>query len=214
MPASPIQNDWSVPGCQNRFLLRHNSEPKTSKPPDYGAFLSWYATRYVSTVPGTKDSNLLRRLSVSKPFLWLLVLLPSVAAISVFGQKSVITLAMVSYDQAPAGTAAVAAKGSTANALGDTSAPLLQYRITGLKLDHQNIPCFSTNSLFDQRDGSLPGNWSRFVYKKATVDGRTAGWMHVEAGYGQYCQFESSFGENAWQLERPSCAYFRACFSF
>jgi hypothetical protein len=38
--------------------------------------------------------------------------------------------------------------------------------------------------------------------------------VHIKAGYGQFCQYESSIGKPAVELEQPSCAYLKAGFSF
>ena len=111
-------------------------------------------------------------------------------------------------------TAAIYQNDLAANSLVYAPASRLSYQIAGLMADRQNPSEYLSVYLFEKNDGSNPHDWSRVVYRKSSVDGRTTGWMHVEAGYGQYCQFESSFGENAWELERPTCAYFRACFSF
>ena len=80
----------------------------------------------------TEDANLLLLLSGSKSFRRFLVLLLALAATSVFGQESVMTLVMVSYDQSPA-----ARNNSEANLFCyDASAPRLQYQMAALKLDN------------------------------------------------------------------------------
>jgi hypothetical protein len=147
-------------------------------------------------------------------FPWFLVLLPALAAIPAFGQESVMTLAMVSYDQSPVRTAAVARHGSATNSPGYTSAPCLAYRITGLNFDSRNALGLSSAFRFNKQDNFSPRDWSRIVYRKSNADGQTWVWTHVEAGYGQFCRFESSLGEKALEMEQPSCAYLRASFSF
>ena len=162
----------------------------------------------------TKASHLLLLLSGSKSLRRFLVLLLALAATSVFGQESVLTLAMVSYDQSPARTPTVSRTDSAANPLGYTSAPRLQYRMAGLKPDHQNATGFSSDFLLEKQNGSCQRDWFQLVHKKSSADGRTGSWVHVEAGYGQICRVESSIGKNSVELERPGFAYLKASFSF
>lgn len=161
-----------------------------------------------------KASNRLLQLSGSKRFLCLLAILPVLAATPVFGQISVISLAMVSYDQSPARTTAAARNDSAASPLAYTSAPRLQYLMTDLSLSRTNPSVLLSDFSFEKQDGANPRDWSRFVYKTSNAAGRTGSWVHVEAGYGQFCQYESSLGKNGAELEQPSCAYLRASFSF
>ncbi len=165
---------------------------------------------------GFKAANLFSRLSGSKHVFGLFVLLPVLAATPVFGQVSVITLAMVSYDQSLARPAAIAYNDAVANPLVSASVPRLQYQIAGLNLDHQNAISFSSDFLFENNNGSNRCNGSQSIYKKSNANGQTLSWMHVEAGYGQFCQYGSCFGSNAVELElqQPHCAYLRASFSF
>jgi hypothetical protein len=123
-------------------------------------------------------------------------------------------MAMLSYDQSPVRTTAMARPDSAADPFGCLSAPCLQYQIAGLKLDHQNTTAFSSDFLLEYQNNPGPRDWSQFLYKKSNTDERRGTWVHVEAGYGQFCQFESSLGEKTVELEQPSCAYLKASFSF
>jgi hypothetical protein len=158
----------------------------------------------------TKDAHLLLLLSGSKSFRRFLVVLMALAVTSVFGQGSVLTLAMVRYDQSPA-----ARNNSAANLLCyDASAPRLQYRVAALKLDNQNAPDFSFDSRLEKQSGSNQHDLLQLVHTKLYTDGRTGKWMDVAAGYGQVCEFESGIAESTAELERPSRAYVKASFSF
>ena len=130
----------------------------------------------------------------------------------VFGQVSVITLAMVSYDQSPARTTLVARNDSEADLLSAVTSGL-QYRIAGLQLDRQRYIGFSSN-LFIKQITFSPRDWSQLVYKKSNQEGRPWIWTHVDAGYGQFYQLESNLGIKPGELEQPSSAYLRASFSF
>ncbi len=130
------------------------------------------------------------------------------------GQESVMTLAMVSYDQLPARTASVARYDSTTNSLATLPPPRLQYRIAGLKLECRNSTGFSTDFQPEKQNDFCPRDWSRFVCKKSSAEGWTGIRAYVEAGYGQFFQFESSLGAKAAELEQPSFAYLKATFRF
>ena len=163
----------------------------------------------------TEDSNLLLLRSGSEYVLRFLVLLLALAATSVFGQEPAVTLAMVSYDQSPARTPAVARNHSAANLLCyDASAPRLQYQVAALKLDNQNATGFSYDSRLEKQNGSNQRDLFQLVHKKLYADGRMGKWVDVEAGYGQICGVEPGIGKNTVELERPSRAYLKASFSF
>ena len=163
----------------------------------------------------TEASHLLLLLSGSKSFRRFLVLFLALAATSVFGQGSVLTLAMVSYNQSPARTPAVARNNSAANLLCyDASAPRLQYRAAVLKPDNQNATGFSYDSRLEKQNGSNQRDLFRLVHKRLSADGRTGKWVDVAAGYGKVCQFESGIVKNTAELQRPGFAYFKASFSF
>jgi hypothetical protein len=150
---------------------------------------------------------------VRRFFVLFLVLAPT----SVFGQGSVLTLAMVRYDQSPARRSAVARNNSAANLICyDVSAPRpqFQYPVAALKLDNQNAANFSSDSRFEKPSGSNQHDLFRLVHKKLSTDGRTGKWVDVAAGYGRVCQFESGIGKNAADLQHPGFAYLRASFSF
>jgi hypothetical protein len=163
---------------------------------------------------GTKASDLLSRLTGSKQVLCFLLILPALVVTRASGQESVLVLAMISYDQSPSRPAAVARNDSAAIPLGNSSAPCLQYHLARLQADHPDTIGFSYDFLFEKNDGSNLCDQTQFIYKKSDTDGHLARRVHVEAGYGQFCQFESSFGNNDLEQEQPSCAYLRACFSF
>jgi hypothetical protein len=178
-------------------------------------FLSWYARCLESDVHNTKASHLLFLLSGSKSFRHCLVLFLALAVTSVFGQGSVLTLAMVRYDQSPARTPAATRNYSAASLLCyDASAPRLQYRVAALKLDNQYAPVFSSNSRLEKQSYSNQRDLIPLVHTKLYADGRTGKWMDVAAGYGQVCQHESGIAESMAELERPSRAYLKASFSF
>jgi hypothetical protein len=168
-----------------------------------------------SGVQRTEDSNLLLFLSGSEYVLRFLVLLLALTVTSVFGQESVVTLAMVSYDQSPARMPAVARNHPAANLLCyDASAPRLQYQAAVLKLDNQNATSFLSDFRLEKQSGSNQRDLFQLVHKKLSADGRTGKWVDVAAGYGQICQFESGIGKNTAELQRPGYAYLRASFSF
>lgn len=163
---------------------------------------------------GTKDSKQLPGVSVFKHLFLSFLLLPALVATPVRGEDSVITLAMVSYDQPPAHKDTVIHNDSTADQPSCTYAPSLQYRIARLQLNPENTIGFSSDFGLQMPHGTLLRDWSQYVYKKSRTDWRTNSWVHVEAGYGQFCQFESCFGANAAEMEQPSCAFLKATFSF
>jgi len=166
-------------------------------------------------VPSTEVSNLLRLLSGSKSFRRFLILLLAMAATSVLGQESVLTLAMVRYDQPPALMPAVARNNSAASRFGyEASTSHLRYPMTTLKLDHQNASGFPSDSHLEKQGGSNQGDLLRLVHKKMYADGRAGKWVDVAAGYGHICGVESGIWKNTTDLERPGCAYLKASFSF
>ena len=162
----------------------------------------------------TEDSNLLLLRSGSEYVLRFLVLLLALTVTSVFGQEPAVTLAMVSYDQSPARTPAVARDDSATNSFRYASAPRLQHQVAALKLDNQNATGFSYDFRLEKQNGSNQGAWFQLVHKKLSANGRTGSGVLVEAGYGQICQFESGIGKNTAELQRPGFAYLRASFSF
>jgi len=162
----------------------------------------------------TEDANLLL-LSGAKSFRYCLVLLLVLAVTSVFGQGSVLTLAMVRYDQSPARIPAVTHDKSAANLLCyDASIPCLQSQVAVLKLDYRIATALSSNSRFEKQSASNQHDLFQLVHKRLYTDGRTGKWMDVAAGYGQVCQFDSSIAKNAEELQRPGFAYLKASFSF
>ena len=163
----------------------------------------------------TEDASLLFLLSGAKSFRRCLILLLALAVTSVFGQGSVLTLAMVRYDQSPIRTPAVARNNSAANSLCyDASAPRLQHQVAVLKLDNQPSPDFSFDYRLEKQSSLNQHDLFQLVHKKLYADGRAGKWMDIGAGYGQVCQFESGLAKNTEELERPGFAYLRASFSF
>lgn len=134
----------------------------------------------------------------------------------VSGQESFLTLALVSYDQSLAQPAATAHDDPVANPLSYASVSRLQYQMVGLNLDHPNTLSLSPDFFFEKNNGSNLCDRFQLIDKKLNVDGQTGSRMHVEAGYGQFCQYGACFGCNAVELElqEPNCAYLRASFSF
>ena len=164
----------------------------------------------------TKDSNRPARPWVTKLFRFGFILLPTLAVAPVSGQESFLTLALVSYDQSLAQPAAAAHDDPAANPLGYASAPRLQYQIASFNPDHQNTISLSPDFFFEKSNGSNLCDRFQTIDKKPDADGQTGSRMHVEAGYGQFCQYGACFGCNAVELElqEPNCAYLRASFSF
>jgi len=103
-----------------------------------------------SGVQRTEDFNLLLLLSGSEYVLRFLVLLLALAVTSVFGQESVVTLAMVSYDQSSARTPTVTRNHSATSSFPYASAPRLQSRVAVLKPDNQNATGFSFDSRLEK----------------------------------------------------------------
>jgi hypothetical protein len=163
-----------------------------------------------SDVHRTEDANQLLLLSGSKSIRHFLVLLLALGATSVFGQESVLTLAMVRYDQSPA-----ARNNSAVNLLCyDAPAPQLQYRVAVLKFNNQNATDYSFDSRLEKQSGSNQRSLFQLVHKKLYADGRMGKWMDVAAGYGRVCQLESGLAKSTAELEQPSRAYLKASFSF
>jgi len=133
----------------------------------------------------------------------------------VFGQKSVLTLAMVRYDQPLVWSSVVAQNNSTVNLLGyDAAAPHLPFQAAALKFDNQGATNFSSNSRLEKQSSSNQRDLFQLVHKKLYADGRAGKWVNVAAGYGQVCLVESGIRKNTEELERPGCAYLKASFSF
>ena len=163
----------------------------------------------------SKNANQLFLLSGSKNFRRFLVLLLALAATSVSRQESVLTAAMVRYDQAPARRCAVVSNNSAANLLVYTApTPHLQSRAAASKPDGQKTADFPSVSRLEKQSGSYQRDLFQLVHTKLYADGRAGKWMDVAAGYGQVCDFESGIAENMAELERPSRAYVKASFSF
>ena len=121
---------------------------------------------------------------------------------------------MLSYDQSPARSPAVDRNDSAAHCFDYASAPRLQYRVVTVKPDNQNVTAFLFASPFEKQNDSCQHDWFQFVRKKSDGNGWLGSWLHVEAGYGQFYQIESSIGKNTMEWQQPSCAYLRASFSF
>jgi hypothetical protein len=197
------------------LFLGHKKKRKTVKNfPIIRHFLSWYARCLESDVQRTEDSNLLLLLSGSEYVLRFLVLLLALAVTSVFGQESVVILAMVSYDQSLARTTTVARNHSATSSFPYASAPRLQSRMAALKFDNQNATDFSSDFRLEKQSGSNQRDLFQLVHKKLSANRRTGSWVLVEAGYGQICRVDSSIGKNTAELQRPGFAYLRASFSF
>jgi len=134
-------------------------------------------------VQRTEDFNLLLLLSGSEYVLRFLVLLLALAVTSVFGQESVVTLAMVSYDQSSARTPTVARNYSATSSFPYASAPRLQSRVAVLKPDNQNATGFSYDSRLEKQNGSNQRDLFQLIHKKLSANGQTGSWVLVEAGY-------------------------------
>jgi len=165
-------------------------------------------------VQRTEASNLLLLQSGPKNVHRFLVLLLALAATLVFGLESVVTPAMVSYNQSPARTPVVARNDSATSSFCYASDPRLQFWASVLKPDNQNATGFSYDSRLEKQSGSNQLDLFQLVHKKLYADGRAGKWVDVAAGYGQVCQFEPGIGKNTVELERPSRAYLEASFSF
>ena len=165
----------------------------------------------------SKNANQLFLLSGSKNFRRFLVLLLALAATSVSKQESVLTAAVVRYDQAPAQKCVVVRNNSAANLLVYTApTPRHLSRAAASKPDSQNknTADFPSVSRLEKQSGSYQRDLFQLVHTKLYADGRTGKWMDVAAGYGQVCEFESGIAESMAELERPSRAYVKASFSF
>ncbi len=165
-------------------------------------------------MPRTEDSRLLRLLSVPENVRFLLILLLSVAATSVFGQEKVKILAMLRYDQPALRTPVVVRADSVANSFRNVSIPRLQYRVAGLTPDNQNATGFAPDALLEEQSNSNQGDLFQLVHKRLSAAGRMGKWMDVEAGYGEIIHGEFSIGESTVELQRPGCAYLKASLSF
>ncbi len=160
------------------------------------------------------DSSLLLLLSGNRNVLHFLVLILALATAAASGQESVLTLAMLRYDQPVARTPIVAGHDSAASSFSHVSVPRLQYQVADLKRDYPSITGFPFETPIKGRKGFYQRDWLQLVPKKSGGDGRTDFWGHIEAGYGQFCQLEFAFGKSTMELEQPSCAYLKARFSF
>ena len=136
------------------------------------------------------------------------------AATAAGGQESGLKPAMFNYDRSPAWTPTAARADLAANPSSSIPVPCLQYEYpaAGLKPERLNIAAFSLDAPREELNGDDRHNWLQLVQKKSA--GWVDFWEHIEAGYGQFCRLESRFGNNTWELERPSCSYLRARFSF
>jgi hypothetical protein len=123
-------------------------------------------------------------------------------------------LALVSYNQYLGGTNAATRDDPPSHQLLCASIPQFHYRMAELMLDHQDTISRSTDSFFENRNGSSPRDWLQFSNKKTNTTGWIGGVVHIEAGYGQFCQYESGSGKFTVELEQPSFAYLKAGFSF
>lgn len=164
----------------------------------------------------TEDASLLPPVSGSKIFRQFLVLLLALAATSVFGQESVLTLAMVRYDKSPAWTPAEAHSNTATDLFCyDVSAPRLPSRVAALKLDYQSTTDFTFDSRLEKQSEPIhQHDLIQLVHTKLYSDGRMGKWMNVAAGYGQVCQHETDIAKNMEDLQRPGFAYLSASFSF
>jgi hypothetical protein len=165
-------------------------------------------------VPRTKDRSPLFLLSGSGNVLRFLVLLLALAATAAFGQESVLTLAMLSYDQSPARTTAVARYDSPANPLSSDSAPRLEYPVAGVKPDLLNVAAFSFDVPLKNQNVGYRRDWQQSIYKRTNGKGWTGFLGHIQAGYGQFCRLESCFGKRIIEMQGPPSGYLMARFSF
>jgi hypothetical protein len=141
-------------------------------------------------------------------------LLLALAATAALGQESVMTLAMLRYDQSSARTTAVARYDSPANPLSSGSAPRLEYPVARIKPDLLNIAAFSFDAAPENQNGTYRRDWQQLICKKMNGKGWTGFWGHIAAGYGQFCRLESCFGKRIMEIEQPPSGYLMARFSF
>ena len=147
---------------RHSLLLGHKKKRKTVKILlIIRHFLSWYGRCLESYMHRTGDSKLLFLLSGLKSIRQFSRSPPDSGRDFGVRAGSVLTLAMVRYDQSPAWTPAVTRNNSAANLLCyDVSAPRFQYRLAVLKLDNQNATDFSFDSRLEKQSGSQS---ARFV---------------------------------------------------
>jgi len=160
------------------------------------------------------DSNSPRLLSGTRNILRLVVLLVAPAVPVVSGQESVLTLAMLRYDQPAVRTLAVVCYDSATISFSHVSVPVLQYQVAASRYDSPGASAFSFDTLLEEQNRYYRQEWLQLFHKGLVGDGRTSFWGHLEAGYGQFWRLESQFGKSAMELEQPSCAYLMARFSF
>ena len=132
-------------------------------------------------------------------------------------QESVLTAAIIRYDQTPARKSVVARNNSAAKLpVYSAPTPRLQSQVAASKPDNQNnnTANFPSDSRLEKQSVSNQRDLLQLVHTKLYADGRTGKWMDVAAGYGQVCQFESGISKSTAELERPSRAYLKASFSF
>ncbi len=158
------------------------------------------------------DFRPLLLLSGARNALQLLVLVLATATAS--GQESVLTLAMLHYDQPAARTSAVTGYDSATIFFSHVSVPGLHYQVAALRYDCPGATAFSFDTLLEEQNWSYRQDRLRLVHKEPVGEGWTNFWGHIEAGYGQFCRLESGFGKSMMELEQPSCAYLKARFSF
>ena len=183
----------------------------------------------------TKSSRLLPLLTDPEHIHRFFVLLLALAATLIFWLESVVTPPMVSHNQSPARTPAVARNHPVANLVcSDAPAPRLQppavvlkpdnlqaavskpddLQAAVLKPDDQNATVFPYESRLEKQNNSNQRDLFQLIHKKLSANGRMGKWVDVAAGYGQICGVESGLGKCSVELERPGCAYLKASFSF
>ena len=143
----------------------------------------------------------------------LLLLLVACVAPAASGQETALISAILRYDPSPTRISILADCDSAANSFGCVSVPHLQSGMAALQSISPGMVTFSLGCRLDAQNGFYWRAGLQLAHKKS-ADGGTDFWGHIEAGYGQFCRLESSFGKSVMELEQPSCAYLKASFSF
>ncbi len=139
-----------------------------------------------------------------------------IPAVTTFGQELGSTSEMISYEQSSVCQFTVAGQDSAANPLGLGYVSTLRFQFQMAELNHDplNVTAFSAKSLPDKQNDLPRYDELQLLYKKLDGDRGAHKQVHFEAGYGQFYQEESTFGEAVMEREQPSCAYLKARFSF
>src|SRR5208337_822128 len=119
------------------------------------------------------DYNSPRLLSGTRNILRLVVLLVAPAVPVVSGQESVLTLAMLRYDQPAVRTLAVVCYDSATISFSHVSVPVLQYQVAASRYDSPGASAFSFDTLLEEQNRYYRQEWLQLFHKGLVGDGRT-----------------------------------------